>query len=111
MSSIPPPPPPPPPPNMGPPPGYTPYSGGGDSYGPPAQNGKATASLVTGIVGIFICPIVLSILAIVFSVQARKQIAASGGRLKGEGMAKAGLILGIVGLVLMPLWFIIVNNG
>ena len=95
---------------MGPPPGYTPY-GAGDSFGAPSQSGKATAALVCGIVGIFICPIVLSILAIVFGIQSRKQITESGGRLKGHGMATAGLVLGIVGLVLMPLWFIIVNNS
>ena len=107
MSSIPP-----PPPNMGPPPGYTPYGGGGDSYsGPPTQSGKATASLVLGIVGIFVCPIILSILAIVFGIQSRKEIANSLGRLKGHGMATAGLVLGIVGLALMPIWFIIVNSG
>ncbi len=106
MSSIPP-----PPPNMGPPPGYTPYGGGGDSFGPPAQSGKATASLVLGIIGIFVCPIVLSILAIVFGVQSRKEITNSMGRIKGHGMATAGLVLGIVGLALMPIWFIIVNNN
>jgi hypothetical protein len=103
MSSIPP-----PPPNMGPPPGYTPY--GGDSYSQPAQSGKATASLVLGIIGIFICPIVLSVLAIVFGVQSRNEITNSGGRLKGHSMATAGLVLGIVGLVLMPVWFIILSN-
>jgi len=106
MSSIPP-----PPPNMGPPPGYTPYGSGGDSFGPPTQSGKATASMVLGIVGIFVCPIVLSILAIVFGIQSRKDIANSAGRLKGHGMATAGLVLGIVGLALMPIWFIIVNNS
>jgi len=103
MSSIPP-----PPPNMGPPPGYTPY-GAGD-YSQPAQSGKATASLVLGIIGIFICPIVLSVLAIVFGVQSRNEIMNSGGRIKGHGMATAGLVLGIVGLVLMPVWFIILSN-
>ena len=62
---------------MGPPPGYTPY-GAGDSFGAPSQSGKATAALVCGIVGIFICPIVLSILAIVPLVYAVKRWIGSG---------------------------------
>jgi hypothetical protein len=95
---------------MGPPPGYTPY-GAGDSYGPPAKSGKATASLVLGILGILACPIILSVLAIIFGVQSRNEITRSGGRISGHGMATAGLVLGIIGLVLMPLWFIILANS
>lgn len=104
MSSIPP-----PPPNMGPPPGYTPYGEGG-GYAQPSQSGKATASMVLGIIGIFVCPIVLSVLAIVFGVQARNEINASGGRILGSSKATAGLTLGIIGLVLMPVWFIVLNS-
>ncbi len=71
--------------------------------GPSAPIGKAggaVASLVLGIVGLVLCPIlVLSILAIVFGVKARRRIKASGGQLGGSGQATAGLVLGIIGLV------------
>ena len=70
--------------------------------------GKATAALVLGIVGIFICPIICSTLALVFGMQARQEIDASGGALGGRGLAQAGFILGIVGLVLGVIWIAVV---
>ncbi len=101
--------PPPPPPAMGPPPGYQPYGGFGQS--PPRSMGKATASMVLGIVGIIFCPIVLSVLAIVFGLQSRNEIDRNPGAYTNRGQAQAGFILGIVGLCLMPVWFIIVQRG
>jgi hypothetical protein len=82
----------PPPPNYG-------------QWGPPPQqtHGKATAALVLGIVGITMCPIITSILAIVFAKQAYREIDYGGGRYTGRDMAKAGLILGWVGLALWGL--------
>ncbi len=98
----PPPPPPggtdfPPPP---PPPGY--------AAAPAGQRtpGKATASLVLGIVGLFICPIVCSVLAIVFGHQARQEIDADPA-LGGRGMATAGFVLGIVGLAIASLFILL----
>ena len=41
-------------------------------------NGKATASLVLGIIGLVLCPIVCSILAIILGTTARNEIAAIG---------------------------------
>lgn len=67
--------------------------------------GKATASLVLGIVGLLVCPIVCSVLAIVFGIQAKSEIDGSGGRLGGRGMAQAGVILGILGLVAFVVLF------
>jgi hypothetical protein len=62
-------------------------------------NGLATTSLVMGILAILFNLIFIpSILAIVFGIKSRKQIAATGEG--GAGMALAGLILGIVGAVL-----------
>jgi hypothetical protein len=61
--------------------------------------GTATASLVLGIVGIFVCPIICSELAIIFGVQAKGKIRQDSS-LQGEGMAQAGFILGIVGVVI-----------
>ena len=73
--------------------------------------GKATASMVLGIVGIIFCPIVLSVLAIVFGLQSRNEIDRNPGAYTNRGQAQAGFILGIVGLCLMPVWFIIVQRG
>lgn len=72
------------------------------------SNGKATAALVLGIIGIFICPIVCSVLAIIFGYSARNEIAASGGAQTGESYALAGIILGWVGLAIHAIWLTIV---
>jgi hypothetical protein len=64
----------------------------------PQTSGKATAAMVLGICGITMCPIICSILAIVFAKQAYTEIDYSGGRFTGRDQAKAGLILGWVGL-------------
>ncbi|MFG2130944.1 DUF4190 domain-containing protein [Streptomyces sp. NPDC048751] len=71
-------------------------------------NGMAIASLVCGIVGLFLLNIVLGPLAIVFGAVARRQAA---GR-NGGGMAKAGIILGIVDVVLwLVLLAVAASNG
>jgi hypothetical protein len=79
--------------------------------GPPT-NGKATASLVLGIV--FLCGIG-SILALVFGHQAKNEIQASNGTQGGEGMATAGIILGWIGIGLalayLLFWVLIFGGG
>lgn len=72
--------------------------------------GTAVASLVLGIAGFVVCPLITSILAIVFGNQAQRKIAQDPS-LEGEGMAKAGVILGWIGVALFAvgiLFFIIV---
>jgi hypothetical protein len=71
------------------------------------SNGKAIASLVLGIFGIFSFPIISSIVALVLGVQARREIAASGGWQTGDSMARAGIILGWVGIAIYSLLFLI----
>jgi hypothetical protein len=78
-----------------PPPGF---------YSEPARQqqrtpGNAVASLVLGILGFLVCPIICSVLAIVFGQQAKGQIERDPN-LTGAGPAQAGYIMGIVGLVL-----------
>jgi predicted metalloprotease len=68
-------------------------------------NGLSIASLVLGIVWVFGLG---SILALIFGIVARKQIAESGGRQGGSGMALAGIILGIVGIVGLILWIVLI---
>jgi hypothetical protein len=64
--------------------------------------GLAIASLILGIAGLVVCPIVPSILAIIFGNQARNKIEIDP-TLEGDGMAKTGVILGWVGIGLTVL--------
>lgn len=66
------------------------------------NSGLAVASLVLGIIGIFIN--FLSILAIIFGAIAMSQTGRNPN-LKGRGMAVAGLVLGIV---VAAFWIIII---
>jgi hypothetical protein len=93
MSDLPPAPPP-------PPPGFEQYP----AAGVPQTHGKATASMVCGIVGLVLAfvpllgltSLVLAPVAIVMGVQAKREIRASEGRLTGRGMAQAGVVCGII---------------
>ncbi len=96
---------------MSPPPGFQPYnSGGGGSFEPPRSLGKATAAMVCGIVGLVLCPFVLSTLALIFGITSKKEIDRSNGRYTNRGMAVAGIVLGIIGLAFIPVWFAILNS-
>ena len=70
-------------------------------------NRMAVASLVTGIIGIFLIPVIFSVLAIIFGRVGMKQASQQGVR--GRGMAVTGLALGISGLalwiILMIVWY------
>lgn len=66
----------------------------------PQQNQKALWSMIIGIVGLVCCGLA-GIVAIILSVQSKKEIEASGGQQSGSGLATAGLVLGIIALVLM----------
>ena len=69
--------------------------------------GKALGSLISGIVGLTIFPILASIVAIVLGHMSLSDIKKSAGRLKGEGMAIAGLVMGYLGLAIIPVVLII----
>src|SRR3954447_21703424 len=78
---------------------------------PPQENSSnATIALVLGICGFVVCPLVCSVLAIVFANQAYAEIDGSGGRIGGRGLAQAGLILGWigVGLCVVGVLFVVV---
>ena len=77
----------------------------------PTSSGKATASLVLGILGLVFCPLVCSVLALVFGYQSRREIDASGGRISGRGSATAGIVLGWVGLVITLLFILLIVIG
>ncbi len=67
---------------------------------PVQQSGKAVASFVLSIIGIFICPFIFSLLAIILGFIARSEIINSEGRLTGAGLALAGIIIGFAGIAL-----------
>jgi hypothetical protein len=74
---------------------------GEERYGAP-NSGKAIAALICGIVGLTSCGLV-GIVAIVLGNQALREIAASGGRVEGEGLARAGVVMGWISVALMAL--------
>ena len=79
----------------------------------PAQrtSGYAIASLILGIAGFVVFPIVPSILAVVFGQKAREELRREP-TLGGEGLATAGIVLGWVGIgivgLLVLVWFVAV---
>ena len=81
---------------------------------PQTTPGSATASLILGICGLLLCPIICAPLALVFGNKARNEIDGSGGRLGGRGMATAGIVLGWIGVayaVLVIIYVIAVAAG
>ncbi len=108
-----------------PPPGPSygaPYEGYGPHYGAPVArptNGKATASLATGIGTLVLswcCGLGLfGIVAIVLGVKARNEISASGGAQQGDGLALGGIITGAIaavfGLLVLVLILVAVVAG
>jgi hypothetical protein len=66
-------------------------------------NGMAIASLILGIGGLTVVPLIGSILAIILGNMARKEIHARPDESSGEGMAKAGLVMGWIGVGLTVL--------
>ncbi|MGH9670491.1 MAG: DUF4190 domain-containing protein [Terriglobales bacterium] len=69
-------------------------------------DGKATASLVLGLLSL-VCGVFAGIPAIVLGHISLSNIKKSAGRLKGEGMAMAGLIMGYISIVAIPFILII----
>jgi len=91
---------PPPPEPYGQQPGY--------GYGPARRTeGLAVASLVLGIGGFVVCPLICSVLAVIFGLQAKTKIRQDPS-LQGEGMAQAGFILGIIGLAIGAIVLVII---
>lgn len=70
-------------------------------------DGKATGSLILGILSLLCLSFLAGIPAIVLGHMSRSSIRKSMGRLKGEGMALAGLILGYISIAFIPVVLII----
>mgnify|MGYP003565881667 CR=1 FL=1 len=71
-------------------------------------NGKAIASMILGIIGLFffcfLFWIACSTIALILGYIARREITASGGLQTGDNMALAGIICGWAGLAIGILW-------
>lgn len=86
--------------------------GGWVQVGVPRTSGKSTAALVLGILGfVLFCPLVFSVLALIFGYRARREIDSSGGRLSGRGNATVGIVLGWIGVALMVAFVVLVIIG
>jgi type IV pilus assembly protein PilA len=79
----------------------------GQYTGPAETDGKATGSLVLGILSLVGFSILAGIPAVILGHISRKSIRESTGRLRGEGMALAGLIMGYMSLAFIPIILII----
>lgn len=67
---------------------------------PPPTSSLSLTSLIMGIVGWVLIPIVGAIIAVITGHMAKKEIRESQGLLGGDGVATAGLILGYSNLAL-----------
>lgn len=79
------------------------------SYTPQPQEseGKATASLILGILAVTCFGFVAGIPAVILGHMAKSNIRKSNGRLAGDGKATAGLVMGYISVALIPLILII----
>jgi len=85
-------------------------------YVQPARTSTmAIVSLIAGIAGLSIFPVLGSIIAVVTGHMARGEVRNSGGQVTGDGLALAGLIMGYIGLgltllgiCLVVLWFVFI---
>jgi type IV pilus assembly protein PilA len=76
-------------------------------YVEPQTDGKATGSLILGILSLVCFSFFAGIPAVILGHISRKNIRQSMGRLKGDGMALAGLIMGYISIASIPLVLII----
>ena len=103
-------PPPPPPGAVPPPPGQPPgFAVPGGPVGT-QTDGLAIGGLITAIVGIFICGIVPipQVVALFLASNSTKKIAASGGRLGGDGLNKATKIISWIWIGLSVVFWVII---
>jgi type IV pilus assembly protein PilA len=76
-------------------------------FGEPKTDGKATGSLILGILSLLCFSFLAGIPAVILGHMSRKSIRESMGRLKGDGMALAGLIMGYISVAFIPVVLII----
>ena len=67
---------------------------------PPPTSSLSLTSLIMGIVGWVLLPVVGAIIAVITGHMAKKEIRESQGLLGGDGMATAGLVLGYTNIII-----------
>ncbi len=87
-------------------PGAAPYATAAPPVTEPQTNGKATASLICGILSLTCFGLLTGIPAIILGHISKSEIRKSLGRMKGEGMALAGLIMGYISVAALPVLII-----
>ena len=73
---------------------------------PPAQlptSTMATVSLISGILGFFILPLLASIVALITGYMARQETRSVPPRASGDGLATAGIVMGWIQIALFAL--------
>ena len=65
---------------------------------PPQTDGTAIAVLVLAVCSFVVLPVIPAVVALVLAPSAQRDIAASGGRLTGEGLVRAGRVVAWVHL-------------
>jgi hypothetical protein len=95
------------PPGGGQPPQYGQF--GQPPYGYPVtpKSNDAVIALVAAIASWVICPVVPSIVALVYAGRARQAILASGGALAGQGMVTAARVLAWLHLVVAAVFLVV----
>ncbi|MYQ85618.1 DUF4190 domain-containing protein [Streptomyces sp. SID4936] len=76
--------------------GVQPPAGYGYPGGAPLPSGKATASMVLGILGLLLIPIILPVIALCLGISAKRM--ADRGQGGGRGQAVAGIVMGWIGI-------------
>jgi hypothetical protein len=76
---------------------------------PPRTPGQAYAAMILGIIGLFpLCPVILSVIALILGFTAKNEIDRSNGQLGGSGIAMAGIVTGAIGTAFYLLIFLVV---
>ncbi|NUM43230.1 MAG: DUF4190 domain-containing protein [Anaerolineales bacterium] len=70
------------------------------TYYVPPNSTLAVVSLISGVLGWLVLPLIASLVAVVTGHMAKNEIRDSGGKVGGDGLATAGLILGYSSLVI-----------
>ena len=65
----------------------------------PQNSTMAMISMIAGIVGWVLAPLIGSLVAIITGHMAKREIRESAGQLGGDGMATAGLVLGYLQII------------
>ncbi len=80
----------------------------GGPYAAPQTSQDAVIALILAVGGWVLCPVILSVAALVYSGRAQRAIAASGGALTGSGLATAATVIAWVGIMVSVVFLLFV---